>query len=206
MPRSMGCVGESMRLTKQVGPGEVSTRELVLVRRRVLSLGAATMCVPLLLLSGRAASAAALPRALSFLHTHTGESLSLVYAHGERYLVDALARVNWFLRDFRNGESHPIDPQLLDQLHAVRELTGSRAPFEVISGYRSAATNQALQRSGRGVATHSLHLEGRAIDVRLADVALSDLRDAAMSLQAGGVGFYAETRFVHLDTGRARHW
>jgi uncharacterized protein YcbK (DUF882 family) len=139
-------------------------------------------------------------------HTHTGESLSLAYAHGDAYLPDALARLNWFLRDFRNGESRPIDPQLLDRLHLLGELTGTRAPFEVISGYRSPATNAALQQRGGGVASHSLHLEGRAIDVRLADVALADLRDAATSLRAGGVGFYPESRFVHLDTGRTRRW
>lgn len=195
-----------MRPTKQANSGKFSAPGPMLERRRLLLSGAASMCVPIVLVSGRAFSATSSPRTLSFLHTHTGESLSLVYAHGERYLAEALARVNWFLRDFRNGESRPIDPQLLDQLHAVRELTGSKAPFEVISGYRSPATNEALQRRSRGVATHSLHLEGRAIDVRLADVALTDLRDAAMSLQAGGVGFYSESQFVHLDTGRARHW
>jgi uncharacterized protein YcbK (DUF882 family) len=88
----------------------------------------------------------------------------------------------------------------------VSALTGSKAPFEVISGFRSPATNGALQQRGRGVATHSLHLDGRAIDVRLADVDLADLRDAALSLKRGGVGYYRESRFVHLDTGRVRRW
>jgi uncharacterized protein YcbK (DUF882 family) len=143
---------------------------------------------------------------LSFHHTHTGEVLSLAYAAGDAYLTDALARVSWFLRDFRNGESKAIDPQLLDQLHTLSAVTGSKASYEVISGYRSPATNELLQRRGGGVATHSLHLEGRAIDVRLADVPLADLRDAATSLRAGGVGFYAQSQFVHLDTGRVRRW
>jgi uncharacterized protein YcbK (DUF882 family) len=132
--------------------------------------------------------------------------LSLAYAAGDAYLSEALARVNWFLRDFRNGESRAIDPQLLDQLHALSAVTGARTPYEVISGYRSPATNELLQRRGGGVATHSLHLEGRAIDVRLADVPLADLRDAATSMRAGGVGYYAQSQFVHLDTGRVRRW
>jgi uncharacterized protein YcbK (DUF882 family) len=153
-----------------------------------------------------ARASAASTRALSFLHTHTGERLSLVYAAGDGYVPAALARVNWFLRDFRSGEARAIDPQLLDQLHALCAVTRTKAEFEVISGYRSPSTNQKLQRQGGGEATHSLHLEGRAIDVRLADVPLADLRDAATSLRAGGVGFYPQSQFVHLDTGRVRRW
>ena len=175
-------------------------------RRRLVTSAAALCAAPLLALAQHAHANAGVPRIVSFRHTHTGESLSLAYAHGDAYLPDALARVNWFLRDFRNGESRPIDPQLLDRLHLLGELTGTRAPFDVISAYRSPATNEALQRRGSGVASRSLHLEGRAIDVRLADVALADLRDAATSLRAGGVGFYPESRFVHLDTGRMRRW
>ncbi len=157
-------------------------------RRRVLAASAAAVAAPFLVFSRRSSAAATAARSLAFRHTHTGESLAM------------------FLRDFRNGAVQPIDPQLLDQLHQVAALTGSRAPYEVISGYRSPATNEALHRNGRGVATRSLHLEGRAIDVRLADVPLADLRDAALSLKAGGVGFYAGSRFVHLDTGRVRRW
>jgi uncharacterized protein YcbK (DUF882 family) len=175
-------------------------------RRRLLTAGVALFASPLLALPRQARANAGSLRTLSFRHTHTGESLSLAYAHGDTYLDAALARVNWFLRDFRNGESRAIDPRLLDQLHTLSELTRTRAPFDVISGYRSPATNETLQRRGGGVATRSLHLEGRAIDVRLADVALADLRDAASSLREGGVGFYPQSSFVHLDTGRVRRW
>lgn len=175
-------------------------------RRRLLTAGAVAVAAPLLVFSRRSAASVASPRTLAFRHTHTGESLSIAFAQGERYVAEALERVNWLLRDFRNGAVQPIDPQLLEQLHAVARLTGSSAPFEVISGYRSPATNEALHRKSRGVATKSLHLEGRAIDVRLPDVPLEDLRDAALSLRAGGVGFYAESRIVHLDTGRVRRW
>lgn len=175
-------------------------------RRRLLAAGAAVLAFSLLALPRHARANAEPLRMLSFRHTHTGETLSLAYAAGGTYLTEGLARVNWFLRDFRNGESRAIDPQLLDQLQMLSALTRSKAPYEVISGYRSPATNESLQRRGGGVATHSLHLEGRAIDVRLADVPLAELRDAATSLRAGGVGYYPQAQFVHLDTGRVRRW
>jgi uncharacterized protein YcbK (DUF882 family) len=175
-------------------------------RRRLLAAGAAVLASSLLALPRHARASAGPLRTLSFRHTHTGETLSIAYAAGGTYLTEGLARVDWLLRDFRNGEAHAIDPQLLDQLHALSALTRSKAPYEVISGYRSPATNESLQRRGGGVATHSLHLEGRAIDVRLADVPLADLRDAATSLRAGGVGYYPQSQFVHLDTGRVRRW
>ncbi len=176
------------------------------MRRRLLAAGTALLAAPLLALPTSSRAAAAPARTLRFVHTHTGETLSLAYAVADAYLTSALARIDWFLRDFRNGESRPIDPRLLDQLHALSELTGTSAPYEVISGYRSPATNALLQHRGGGVATHSLHLEGRAIDVRLGDVPLGDLREAAMSIRAGGVGFYPQSRFVHLDTGAVRRW
>lgn len=160
----------------------------------------------MLALSRRSFASTSAPRTLAFRHTHTGEQLSIAYAAGDEYFQAALARVSWLLRDFRNGEARPIDVLLLDQLHALVAVTGSRTPFEVISGYRSPATNEALRRRGGGVALHSLHLEGRAIDIRLADVSLADLRDAAISLRAGGVGFYPQSEFVHVDTGRVRRW
>lgn len=172
----------------------------------MVGAAAALVAAPLLAIPQQSRANADSLRTLSFRHTHTGESLRIDYAHGDAYLTAALARVNWFLRDFRNDESRPIDPQLLDQLHLLARLTRTDAPYEVISGYRSPATNDFLRRHGGGVAEHSLHLEGRAIDIRLADVPLADLRDAAMSLRAGGVGFYPQSQFVHVDTGRVRHW
>lgn len=183
-----------------------SARTRRTARRRLLAAGAALAASPLFALPGYSRATTTSLRVLSFRHTHTGETLSLAYATADVYLAGALARIDWFLRDFRNGESRPIDPQLLDQLHTLSSSTGTNAPFEVISGYRSPATNALLQQRGGGVAAHSLHLEGRAIDVRLADVRLADLRDAATSLRAGGVGFYPQSEFVHLDTGRVRRW
>jgi uncharacterized protein YcbK (DUF882 family) len=176
-------------------------------RRRLLGFGATLAAAPMLALS-RKSRAATVPRALSFEHTHTGEKLALVYAVGDRYVSAALNEVRHFLRDFRNGATHLIDPGLLDQLHLLATVTATRAPFQVISGYRSPATNAMLQREGHGVASHSLHMQGQAIDIRLADVALADLRDAALSLRAGGVGYYPSlsSDFVHVDTGRVRWW
>ena len=154
------------------------------------------------------AAGAAGPRALALAHTHTGERLQLVYADEQHYLPAALGTLNHFLRDHYSGEVGLIDPRLFDLLHQVRQrLGGPAGPFEVISGYRCPATNQRLRETrGGGVAQRSLHMDGRAIDVRLRGVSLAELRDAARALQAGGVGYYPREQFVHLDTGRLRHW
>ncbi|SOZ15222.1 conserved hypothetical protein, DUF882, COG3108; putative exported protein [Cupriavidus taiwanensis] len=146
-------------------------------------------------------------RTLAFDHTHTGERVSLVYAVGERFVPEALTTLNGFLRDHYSGKVGTIDPQLFDLLFQVRRELGTDKPFQVISGYRSPATNSRLRNSrGGGVAKHSLHMDGKAIDIRLAGVSLADVRDAAKSLQRGGVGYYESDQFVHLDTGRVRYW
>ncbi|SPR98998.1 YcbK family protein [Cupriavidus taiwanensis] len=146
-------------------------------------------------------------RTLAFDHTHTGERVSLVYAVGDRFVPEALTTLNGFLRDHYSGKVGAIDPQLFDLLFQVRRELGTDKPFQVISGYRSPATNSRLRnsRSG-GVAKHSLHMDGKAIDIRLAGVSLADVRDAARSLQGGGVGYYESDQFVHIDTGRVRYW
>lgn len=145
-------------------------------------------------------------RTLSFYHTHTGEDLKLTYFSDGNYLDDALGEINHYLRDFRTNEIHPIDSHLLDILFAVQNACESNGTFEVISGYRSPKTNKLLHDQGHGVALHSLHMVGKAIDVRLTDVKTSSLRKAAMSLKRGGVGYYAQSDFVHMDTGRVRYW
>ena len=147
-------------------------------------------------------------RELAFHHTHTGKSLSVVYYHDGRYDPDALAQIDDHLKDFRTGNRHAIDPELLDVLFDIKTQTHSHAPFDVISAYRSPATNEMLRThsSDTGVAQHSMHLQGQAIDVRLADVPLDRLRRVALHLQRGGVGFYPKSDFVHVDTGRVRYW
>ncbi|MEO8298490.1 MAG: DUF882 domain-containing protein [Burkholderiales bacterium] len=146
-------------------------------------------------------------RRLDFSHTHTGEQLSLVYAVGSEYLPAALTALNRLLRDHYGGQVGSIDPALFDLLFKVQRELQAGAPFQVISGYRSPVTNTTLRKTrGGGVAKHSLHMEAKAIDIRIAGVALPDLRDAAQSLQGGGVGFYPREQFVHVDTGRVRRW
>jgi uncharacterized protein YcbK (DUF882 family) len=172
-------------------------------RRRFLAISA--LSTPFLIWPGLLHAAAA-PRRLAFHHTHTGEALEVEYSEAGRYIPDALLSINHLLRDFRSGEVHPIDPALLDVLYVLRQQLGSTAPFEIISAFRSPATNAMLARNGGGVATQSLHLSGRAIDIRLPGVATANLRAAGMGLRAGGVGYYPESDFVHIDTGRVRYW
>jgi len=146
-------------------------------------------------------------RSLAFRHTHTGERIALTYAVDDLYVPDALTALNHFLRDHYSGTIGRIDPQLFDLLHRLQLELGSNDPFHVISGYRCPETNQRLQATrGGGVATRSLHLDGKAIDIRLPGVPLADVRDAALSLKFGGVGYYPRSQFVHVDTGRIRHW
>lgn len=147
-------------------------------------------------------------RSLAFNHTHTGEKLSLVYRIGDRYVPEGLARLSRLMRDFRSGDVHPIDPALLDVLWQTQQNLRSSSPFEIISAFRSPKTNAMLRgRSAHtGVAQKSMHLTGQAIDIRLRGVPLADVRDAALELKRGGVGYYADSGFVHLDTGRVRRW
>lgn len=151
-------------------------------------------------------AASAGQRHLSFYHTHTQRNLQVTYVNGGQYVDSALAEINVFLADFRTGDEHAIDPRLLDLIYDIRESLGARGAFEVISAYRSPATNEMLRGKSSGVAKNSQHLLGNAIDVRLRGVATSDLRDAAISLQRGGVGYYERSDFVHVDTGRVRRW
>ena len=148
-------------------------------------------------------------RILAFNHTHTRERIDLAYAINDQYVPDALKTLNRFLRDHYSGTVGQMDPQLFDLLHQVRQALGgtSLPAFEVISGYRCPETNSHLRNSrGGGVAKRSLHMEGKAIDVRLPGVPLAELRDAAISLEAGGVGYYPSEQFVHIDTGKVRRW
>jgi uncharacterized protein YcbK (DUF882 family) len=149
---------------------------------------------------------AAEARRLAFVNTHTGDTFSDAYWESGNYVPDAMAAINHVMRDHRSGESHAIDPRLLDQLHRLNGLVEASAPFQIISGYRSPVTNAALHANSSGVATRSLHMDGRAIDIRIRGVELARLRDAALGMQAGGVGYYEASDFIHVDTGRVRRW
>ncbi|HVZ90338.1 MAG TPA: DUF882 domain-containing protein [Rhizomicrobium sp.] len=145
-------------------------------------------------------------RILAFDNLHTGEKLSVEYWAEGRYEPQALAEIERVLRDYRNGEEHVIDTRLLDLLNLLHRRLDSATPFSVISGYRSPATNAAMHERSAGVAAHSLHMKGMAIDIRLQDRALKDLHAAAREMRAGGVGYYPELDFVHVDVGRVRYW
>jgi uncharacterized protein YcbK (DUF882 family) len=146
-------------------------------------------------------------RSLALDNTHTGERIDLVYSVGGMYVPQALTTLNHFLRDHYTGEVGHIDPQLFDLLHSLQSRLAWRQPYEVISGYRCPKTNELLRTTrGGGVASHSLHMDGKAMDIRLPGVPLAEVRDAALSLQAGGVGYYSHEQFVHVDTGRVRRW
>jgi uncharacterized protein YcbK (DUF882 family) len=145
-------------------------------------------------------------RRLAFNNLHTGETLDVAYWENGDYVPDGLAAVNHVLRDFRTGEVHAIAPTLLDLLTALSARLETRQQFEVISGYRSPQTNAALHERSGQVASGSLHMKGQAIDIRLAGVELTHIRDAALGLSIGGVGYYPTSDFVHVDVGRVRRW
>jgi uncharacterized protein YcbK (DUF882 family) len=190
-------------------------------RRHVLAAAAA--------LSGSALSGAALSRAalssvadlwpqtplgapdaaarrIALTNLHTGERLDIEYFRDGVYAPEALAALELLLRDFRNGEKHAIDPKLLDYLVDVAAQIGVQPAYSIISGYRSPETNERLHERSSGVSQHSLHMQGRAIDVRMSGVDCQDLAARAESLRRGGVGYYRASNFVHLDTGVFRTW
>lgn len=145
-------------------------------------------------------------RMLKFHHTHTGKNLDIVYYRQGEYDTEAMAMLRVFLADWRDGQQHDLDPQLMDILWHIQQGTGSTGTWEVISAYRSPETNAKLRKRSDGVARKSQHLLGKAIDVRLRDLDLEVLRDTAKTLKLGGVGYYAGSNFVHVDTGRVRYW
>lgn len=145
-------------------------------------------------------------RGLDFYNTHTNERLRTTYWSGGSYLSSSLDDINFILRDFRANEIKAIDTRLLDLLHRLHTSLDTSEPFHVISGYRTAATNALLHAASEGVAVHSLHIDGMAIDIRVPGRDLTVLRRAALALQGGGVGYYPRSDFVHVDVGRVRTW
>ncbi len=157
-------------------------------------------------LSPREAEAARRERSVLLHHAHTGETLKVVYHADGRYQADALKAAARHLRDWRQGKAHAIDPKLLDLIWGLRRKLETKGPVEILCGYRTPATNALLRRRSRGVALHSLHMEGMAIDLHVPGRSLRAVRAAAVSLKAGGVGYYPRSNFVHVDTGAVRYW
>ncbi|WP_347987218.1 DUF882 domain-containing protein [Methylomonas sp. AM2-LC] len=146
-------------------------------------------------------------KSLAFEHTHTGDKLKLTYFEKNRYIKTALHEINLLLRDYRTDDIYPIDVKLLDQLHDLKLMLGTgNRPFHIISGYRSPYTNGRMHAESSGVANNSLHMQGRAIDIRVEGMDSRHIRNAALALHRGGVGYYRESDFVHLDTGNFRFW
>jgi uncharacterized protein YcbK (DUF882 family) len=172
-------------------------------RRRFLTrAGLALALVP----CGAAWAQEAQQRTLSFVHTHTGERLTSSYFVDGAYVPAELQRINQLLRDFRTGDVYPIAPATLDILADLHALAGSGEHYEVICGYRSPQTNALLRSHSHGVAEHSLHMQGRAIDVRLTGFPTARLHELALGMRRGGVGFYPQSDFVHIDNGAVRSW
>jgi uncharacterized protein YcbK (DUF882 family) len=178
-------------------------------RRSFLGYGALAAAAAMVPGRAHAAVTKRPERILSLFHTHTGERLQIAYCCDGVYQPEALAQLNHLLRDFRVDQEKAIDPKLFDLLHELAGTLETDRPYHVISGYRSPETNAKLRERGgvhSGVANSSLHMVGKAIDIRLPGVKLDHLRSAAAALKLGGVGFYPSSNFVHVDTGRVRYW
>ena len=178
-----------------------------LVRRRdMLTLGAAAGLAAVSTPAWAQALDIWEPRRAVLHNLHTGDAFNEVYFENGRYLPDALADAQRVLRDWRNGEEHFMDPRLFDALHAIQGRLETRAPYQIISGYRSPKTNAMLHARSSGVASNSQHTYGKAVDVRVEGVDLRNLHKAALDVSAGGVGFYPVSNFVHVDVARVRQW
>ncbi len=185
-----------------------STPAAKLGRRELLRFGLATAAAGMVMAPDVSEAALrAPPRQLVLLNLHTGERVRTEYWAKGRYQRDGLREINRLLRDHRTGAVHPIDPKLLDLLHALTRKVGGKNPVHVISAYRSPETNAWLrEQDGSGVAQNSFHTQGKAIDLRVPGLPLRTLQRAALSLRGGGVGYYPESNFVHVDVGPKRHW
>ncbi len=177
-----------------------------MLNRRHFLVGCAVFAGSLLVPSVYASIAKLPERKLTLRNLHTGERGRITYWSKGSYLADSLQEINHLLRDHRTGDITQIDRELLDLLFSLQKRVESRKEFQVISGYRSPKTNALLRSRSSGVAKRSLHVQGKAIDIRLPGTELNKLRKAAIALKSGGVGYYPKSNFIHIDTGRVRYW
>ncbi|MFS2224955.1 YcbK family protein [Pantoea sp. B65] len=175
-------------------------------RRKLLAFGGAALGLSLLPGQAFATLSTPRPRILTLNNLNTGESLKTEFFNGRSYNKDELSRLNHFFRDYRANKVKNIDPRLFDQLYRLQVMLGTRKPVQLISGYRSRTTNNELRANSSGVAKHSYHTLGQAMDFHIEGVSLSNVRKAALTMRAGGVGYYPSSDFVHIDTGPVRHW
>ncbi|WP_455212624.1 DUF882 domain-containing protein [Kaarinaea lacus] len=181
----------------------IKRRDFLKLAFRHCIVGTAAISAPSLVF---AKSNASPERQLAFYNLHTGEKLRATYWAEGDYITEELNALNYLLRDHRTNETQAIDENLLDLLYVLQQQVDNSSAYHIISGYRSPKTNAKLRQQSNGVAKRSLHMQGKAIDVRLPGVPLKHLRQAALQLHAGGVGYYPKSNFVHLDTGRPRFW
>ncbi|HEY2663225.1 MAG TPA: DUF882 domain-containing protein [Candidatus Binataceae bacterium] len=179
----------------------VSRRELL----RLGALSAASLTVPSLAAAGLRIPYPP-PRSLSIYNLHTDEKLSVVYWEGGRYLPEALAQIDYIMRDYRANAIKPIKRGLLDLLVRIKAALDTHSPFNLISGYRTPETNAMLHSRNEGVAPHSLHIEAMAADIAVPGLSLATLHSVAVALGGGGVGYYPRSDFVHVDIGKIRYW
>jgi uncharacterized protein YcbK (DUF882 family) len=185
-----------------------SARSQLLSRREFFRLGSVATAAAASpgLFFGRTPSVQPTEKRLSFYNLHTGERLKAVYWAQGRYVPGALKEINWILRDYRRNKVKPIDLRLLDLLYALDSKLETHQPFHIVCGFRSPATNEYLREHSAGVAKHSMHIEAKAVDIRIPGYRLIALQRAALALHHGGVGIYPFSDFVHVDVGRVRRW
>lgn len=182
---------------------DVASRRLFL---KGLLVGAAVSATGFSGIAKATAGKLQLPRKLAFYNLHTEEKVSMTYFEEGQYVKGAVQELNYLLRDHRSGDVYNMDPELYDLLYDLQSSLGGNKTFQVISGFRSASTNAMLNQKSRGVATKSLHMQGKAIDIRVEGVDSKVLQQASIALQKGGVGYYHKSDFVHIDTGNVRYW
>jgi uncharacterized protein YcbK (DUF882 family) len=214
---ALGKSGSQRRCTMQIHATSVSSLS---VESLILSSSLRSLPCSLLLMviftTGLVSHASAKPASqpvsggsyqLHLVHTHTGERLNIVYRDGAGYDPQSLARLDRYLRDHRTSEVHEYDPRVFDLLYELTTALGNPdLEIDVVCGYRTPWSNEFLRAHGHGVARHSLHMQAMAIDIRIPGVATAHVRDAALALHRGGVGYYAASDFVHVDVGRVRRW
>ncbi|UYU33196.1 YcbK family protein [Siccibacter colletis] len=175
-------------------------------RRKLLAWGGAALGASLLPGTAFATLSTPRPRILTLSNLNTGESIKAQFFDGKGYIQEELAKLNHFFRDYRSNKIKAIDTSLFDQLYRLQSLLDTHKPVQLISGYRSVDTNKELRSHSRGVAKNSYHTKGQAMDFHIEGISLSNIRKAALSMRAGGVGYYPRSNFVHIDTGPVRHW
>ena len=192
--------------------GELRPQQGLTVHERRVTRSVVSVLILLVGISwwGRAVESSTAPEPaykLRLYHTHTDERIDIVYRKGNQYVPSALVRLDQFLRDHRTGDVIPLDPRLFDLLHDLAAALGRpETEIDIVCGYRTPWSNEFLRRTSSGVASHSLHMLGQAIDIRIPGVSTTELRDAALELGRGGVGYYPQSHFVHVDVGRVRRW